>query len=65
MTDDFARPQPLLDAERAGGMTVTIGRLEACPVLGVRYVALVHNTLRGAAGGTLLLAELLSARGEL
>ena len=58
-----ARPQPLLDRDRAGGMAVTVGRLRACPVLGLRFVALVHNTIRGAAGGTILIAELMKAKG--
>jgi aspartate-semialdehyde dehydrogenase len=40
-------------------MTVSVGRLRPCPVLDVRFVALVHNTVRGAAGAALLNAELL------
>jgi aspartate-semialdehyde dehydrogenase len=63
-TDAFARPQPAQDAGCGNGMAVTIGRLQPCPVLGYRYVALSHNTIRGAAGGTLLIAELMTARGE-
>lgn len=59
------RPQPLLDREAACGMAVTVGRIRPCPLLGLRMVALVHNTVRGAAGGTLLVAELLEARGLL
>jgi aspartate-semialdehyde dehydrogenase len=59
----FARPQPLLDREKDGGMTVCVGRLKPCPVLDARFVALVHNTIRGAAGGTILIAELLVAQG--
>jgi aspartate-semialdehyde dehydrogenase len=61
-TDRFARPQPTLDAGCGNGMAVTIGRLQPCPVLDYRYVALAHNTIRGAAGGTLLIAELLVAK---
>lgn len=57
------RPQPRLDAGRGGGMTVSIGRIRPCPVLGIRFVALGHNTLRGAAGAAVLNAELLVARG--
>lgn len=57
------RPQPRLDAGRGGGMTISVGRLRACPVLTVRFVALGHNTIRGAAGAALLNAELLIARG--
>ena len=63
LTDEPARPQPYLDRERGGGMVVTVGRLRPCPVLDVRFVALVHNTVRGAAGGTILIAELLHSRG--
>ena len=58
-------PQPRLDVERGGGMTVTVGRIRRCPVNGLRFVALVHNAERGAAGGTLLLAELAARRGLL
>lgn len=58
-------PQPRLDRERGGGMAVTVGRLRTCRLLDLRFVALVHNTLRGAAGGALLLAELALARGTL
>jgi len=55
------RPQPRLDRDREGGMTVSIGRLRPCPLLDLRMVALVHNTIRGAAGAALLNAELLEA----
>jgi aspartate-semialdehyde dehydrogenase len=44
-------------------MAVSIGRLNPCPVLGWRFVLLSHNTLRGAAKGALLVAELALARG--
>jgi aspartate-semialdehyde dehydrogenase len=57
------RPQTLLDRDREGGMAVTVGRLESCPVNDVRCVAVVHNAVRGAAGGTILVAELLVANG--
>lgn len=63
LTGGAMRPQPALDREASGGMAVTVGQLRRCPVLGLRYVALVHNTLRGAAGGTLLIGELLAGRG--
>lgn len=59
------RPQPRLDAERGGGMTVTVGRVRVCPVLGVKLVALGHNTIRGAAGAAVLNAELMQADGWL
>ena len=44
-------------------MTVSVGRLRPCPILDVRMVGLVHNTIRGAAGAALLNAELLKAKG--
>ncbi len=59
------RPQPRLDRDREHGMAVTIGRLRPCPLLDIRMVALVHNTIRGAAGAALLNAELLEAKGML
>jgi aspartate-semialdehyde dehydrogenase len=59
------RPQPRLDAERDGGMVVTVGRARRCPVLDVKFVALGHNTVRGAAGAAVLNAELLAASGLL
>ncbi len=65
LEEGFARPQPLLDRDRSGGMAVTVGRLQPCPILGLRYAALVHNTIRGAAGGTLLIAEVMKAQGLL
>ncbi|MGE5243263.1 MAG: aspartate-semialdehyde dehydrogenase [Betaproteobacteria bacterium] len=57
------RPQPALDVNRGGGMTVTIGRLRRCPVLDYRFVALGHNTIRGAAGAAILNAELMHREG--
>jgi aspartate-semialdehyde dehydrogenase len=59
------RPQPRLDRDREHGMAVTVGRLRPCPLLDIRMVALVHNTIRGAAGAALLNAELMDARGLL
>ena len=59
------RPQPALDAGRDGGMTVSIGRLRACPVLDYKFVALGHNTIRGAAGAAILNAELMHREGLL
>jgi aspartate-semialdehyde dehydrogenase len=61
--DEEDRPQPRLDRDAGGGMTVNIGRLRRCPVMGWKFVLLSHNTIRGAAGGTLLLAELIAAKG--
>ena len=59
------RPQPRLDAERDGGMTISVGRVRACRVLDVKFVALGHNTIRGAAGAAVLNAELMRAEGLL
>jgi aspartate-semialdehyde dehydrogenase len=59
------RPQPRLDAGRGNGMTVTVGRVRPCPLLGTRFVALGHNTIRGAAGAAVLNAELMFADGWL
>jgi aspartate-semialdehyde dehydrogenase len=57
------RPQPRLDALKGGGMTVTVGRVRPCPILGIKFVAMGHNTIRGAAGAALLNAELMLADG--
>jgi aspartate-semialdehyde dehydrogenase len=59
------RPQPKADRDAGGGMTVTIGRLRPDTVLDYRFVALSHNTVRGAAGAAILNAELLIATGRL
>lgn len=58
------RPQPRADRERGRGMTVSVGRLRACPVHHVRFVVLSHNLVRGAAGAALLNAELACVRGR-
>jgi len=59
------RPQPALDVNRDGGMTVSVGRLRPCPVLDYKFVALGHNTIRGAAGAAILNAELMHQEGML
>jgi aspartate-semialdehyde dehydrogenase len=59
------RPQPRLDRDAGGGMATTVGRLRPCAVLDVRFVCLAHNTVRGAAGGSVLNAELMVAQGRL
>ncbi len=59
------RPQPRLDRMAGGGMATTIGRLRPCDVLDYRFVCLAHNTVRGAAGGSVLNAELMVAQGML
>lgn len=63
--DRIDRPQPRLDLDRGGGMAVTVGRLRPCPVLDLRLVVLGHNTVRGAAGQGIQIAELLVANGRL
>jgi aspartate-semialdehyde dehydrogenase len=59
------RPQPTLDVDRGAGMTVSVGRLRSCPVLGYKFIALGHNTVRGAAGAAILNAELMHREGLL
>ena len=59
------RPQTRLDRDAGNGQAVTIGRLRPDPVFDWRFVALSHNTIRGAAGGSVLTAELLAAEGYL
>ena len=59
--DEPNRPQPRLDVGRDGGMTISAGRIRPCPVLGLKLVALGHNTIRGAAGAAVLNAELMVA----
>jgi len=59
--EETNRPQPRLDAEREGGMAVFIGRVRPCPVFDYKFVALGHNTVRGAAGAAVLNAELMLA----
>jgi len=59
------RPQPRLDRNAGGGMAVVVGRIRPCPALGIRFEVLSHNTIRGAAGAALLIAESLAARGWL
>ena len=51
--------------QRDGGMTVTVGRVRKCPVLDIKFIALGHNTIRGAAGAAVLNAELMRAEGLL
>ncbi|GAB1433732.1 aspartate-semialdehyde dehydrogenase [Spirochaetota bacterium] len=63
--DKPERPQPRYDRMAGNGMTVSIGRLRPCAILGWKFELLSHNTLRGGAGGTVLLAELCVAKGLL
>jgi aspartate-semialdehyde dehydrogenase len=53
--DEPDRPQPRLDRMRGKGMTVSVGRLRE----GIRFIAMGHNTIRGAAGASVLNAELI------
>ena len=57
------RPQPRRDVMAGRGMAVTVGRVRECSVLGLGFAALGHNTIRGAAGASVLNAELLVAGG--
>jgi aspartate-semialdehyde dehydrogenase len=65
VTDEPTAPQPRTHVHLGDGMTVTVGRIQDCPVLGVKFVVLSHNTVRGAAGGAILNAELLHAEGRI
>ena len=66
-TEDEDRPQPRLDrmAGSVPGMATVIGRLRPDPLFHYKFLVLGHNTIRGAAGGSLLNAELLAAKGYL
>jgi aspartate-semialdehyde dehydrogenase len=59
------RPQPRRDVERENGMTTFVGRLRPCPALDWKFVAMGHNTVRGAAGAAVLNAELMYSEGLL
>ena len=61
--DEPDRPQPKLDVDRENGMATFVGGLRRCVVLDYKMTVLGHNTLRGAAGGSVLNAELAVARG--
>ena len=63
--DEDNRPQPRKDRDADKAMAVVIGRLRPCNVFDIRFVALSHNTVRGAAGGGILNAELLKHKGYL
>jgi len=58
-------PQPRINRNAGAGMSVSVGRLRECPMFDYKFVILSHNTVRGAAGGTILVAELLKAKGYL
>ena len=57
------RPQAKVERYLEGGMAVSVGRLREDTLFDYKFVCLSHNTLRGAAGGAVLLAELLAAKG--
>jgi len=59
------RPQPKFDLAAEHGMATVVGRVRTCPVLQFKYIALSHNTIRGAAGAALLNAELMKSEGYL
>lgn len=61
--EEADRPQPRLDRDAGGGMSAVVGRIRPCAVLTLRFEVLSHNTMRGAAGGALLNAELLVRKG--
>jgi len=61
--DEWDRPQPRLDRMTGRGMTTVVGRLRADPVFHLKFVVLSHNTIRGAAGGSIYNAELLVKTG--
>jgi aspartate-semialdehyde dehydrogenase len=63
--DETDRPQPRMDRDSGKGMSVTVGRIMPDSVFDYRFVALGHNTIRGAAGAAILNAELLIARQKL
>jgi aspartate-semialdehyde dehydrogenase len=65
LMDARDRPQPRRDADRGGGMSVSVGRVRSDPIADLRLVACGHNTIRGAAGASILNAELLVADGWL
>ena len=65
LREELDRPQPRRDRDTDHGMAVTVGRVRACPIFDLRLVSVIHNAIRGAAGGAVLNAELLAAKGHL
>jgi aspartate-semialdehyde dehydrogenase len=59
------RPQPRFDVNLSGGMATLVGRIRPCSILDFKFILLGHNTVRGAAGASLLNAEMLKAQGYL
>ncbi|MFV1883284.1 MAG: aspartate-semialdehyde dehydrogenase [Balneola sp.] len=63
--DEINYPQPRLHADQAGGMQLHMGRLREAEIFDISFVCMAHNTIRGAAGGAILNAELLFKKGFL
>lgn len=61
--DDINRPQPKLDRDSGDGMAVSVGRIAKDNFFDIRFIGLSHNTVRGASGGAILVAELLAEKG--
>ena len=61
--DEINRPQPRFDRNEGQGMSVVVGRIRNDPIMTIKYSCLGHNTIRGAAGGGILSAELMVAKG--
>jgi aspartate-semialdehyde dehydrogenase len=59
------RPQPRRDRDVQNGMAATVGRIRTCPIFDIKLVSVIHNAVRGAAGGSILNAELLVSGGYL
>ncbi|HEU0163504.1 MAG TPA: aspartate-semialdehyde dehydrogenase [Thermomicrobiales bacterium] len=62
---EINRPQPIFDRNASNGMASVVGRVRECPLLGIKFVVLGHNTIRGAAGASILNAELFKVEGLL
>ena len=65
LVEEDDRPQPRLDVNRERGMASIVGRVRRCDLMGYKFVVLGHNTIRGAAGASILNAELLQSEGLL
>ncbi|KAJ2762579.1 aspartate-semialdehyde dehydrogenase, partial [Coemansia nantahalensis] len=65
VAEEEDRPQPRLDRGAGNGMSVTVGRIRECPVFHVKFTLLVHNTILGAAGSSILNAEYAAKKGYL
>jgi len=63
--DEPDRPQPRFDVHRSSGMATLVGRIRPCSILDFKFTLMGHNTVRGAAGASILNAELLKAQGYL